>query len=712
VTAVSNTPILSDVAEADGGRVVRFERTPPLPSYLIAFGVGPFEYVDAGRAGKKKVPVRIVVTRGKADRTRLAVESTAPLLEKLEAYFAIPYPYAKLDQLVIPHTISFGAMENAGLITWGENYLLEAPGRDSASMRRLAIFINAHEIAHQWFGDLVTPAWWDDIWLNESFADWAAHKAVAAWRPHAGTEVSELDDLFRALGADSVLAARQLRQPVLAQDDIENAFDPISYEKGAAVIAMFESWIGEAKFRDGVRRYLRKHADKAATSRDFLAAIESAGAPGFAAAMTTFLEQPGVPLIDAALSCETPGRPKLTLSQSRYLPAGSTRPPPQLWQVPVCARDSREKPTDSTCTLLRQELGTLELPRGACPNWAVLRAGGAGYYRVRYEEGLARRLADAEESLAAVERGFVVRDTAGLAEGGAVPVAVALELSERAANDPSWFLVDASVRLPSAISRDGIAVGSREDFARWVRKSWGDRARSVGFAGRAGEGDNERRMRPSLLPFVAGVGEDPELLGEARRLAGLWLTDRSVVDPDMVPALLDLAARKGDRELYGRFLAEAKRAPERRDRQRLLRVLAAFSDPALRREALDLSLTDAFPPLEGMQILYGATLSDLPEVRAGAWEFFKGHYDAVVARLPPEVLGGLPAYASGFCDTARRKEVEEFFAPRLANLPGGPRNLAKTLERIDQCTAFRSAAEPQVRAFLNAAGAQPASGAP
>jgi hypothetical protein len=347
MTAVSNTPVESDAAGADGGRVVRFRKTPPLPSYLIAFGIGPFEYVDAGRAGKKRIPVRIVVPRGKADRTKLAVETTGPLLEKLEDYFSIPFPYDKLDQLVIPQTVTFSAMENPGLITWGEQYLLESPGRASGSMRRFAIFVNAHEIAHQWFGDLVTPTWWDDIWLNESFADWAAHKAVAAWRPDSGSEITELDDLFDALGADSVLAARQLHQPIVTADDIENAFDPISYEKGSAVLTMFESWIGEAKFRKGVRRYLQAHAHKTATSRDFLAAIEAEGIPGAAAAMATFLDQPGVPLIDAALSCDVSGRPRLTLSQTRYLPIGSPRPAPQIWHVPVCARDSGGKASDS-----------------------------------------------------------------------------------------------------------------------------------------------------------------------------------------------------------------------------------------------------------------------------------------------------------------------------------------------------------------------------
>jgi alanyl aminopeptidase len=712
MTAVSNTPVESDAAGADGGRVVRFRKTPPLPSYLIAFGIGPFEYVDAGRAGKKRIPVRIVVPRGKADRTKLAVETTGPLLEKLEDYFSIPFPYDKLDQLVIPQTVTFSAMENPGLITWGEQYLLESPGRASGSMRRFAIFVNAHEIAHQWFGDLVTPTWWDDIWLNESFADWAAHKAVAAWRPDSGSEITELDDLFDALGADSVLAARQLHQPIVTADDIENAFDPISYEKGSAVLTMFESWIGEAKFRKGVRRYLQAHAHKTATSRDFLAAIEAEGIPGAAAAMATFLDQPGVPLIDAALSCDVSGRPRLTLSQTRYLPIGSPRPAPQIWHVPVCARDSGGKASDSVCTLLKEERGVLELPRGTCPDWAVLRAGGAGYYRVRYEESLAARIAAVEGSLPVVDRGFLVRDTAGLAQGGAVPVAQGLDLSRRAADDPNWFLVDASVRLPTAIAQDDVAPASREDFARWVRQSWGDRARALGFEGRTGEGDNERRLRRGVLPFVAGVGEDPELLAEARRLAQMWLEDRSAADPDMVPPLLELAARQGDRALYERFLAEAKRASERRDRLRVLRALGTFPDPGLRRDAFELSLGDAFPPLEGMQILYGAVFADLLEVREDAWEFVKSHYDAIVARVPPETLGNLPAYANGFCDPTRRAEIEAFFAPRVASLPGGPRNLSKTLERIDQCVAFRKAAEPEVRAFLSSSGNRPASGPP
>jgi alanyl aminopeptidase len=208
-------------------------------------------------------------------------------------------------------------------------------------------------------------------------------------------------------------------------------------------------------------------------------------------------------------------------------------------------------------------------------------------------------------------------------------------------------------------------------------------------------------LRKGVLPFVANMGDDEGLQAEARRLAEAWLENRSAVDPDMVSSVLETAALEGDRALFDRFLAEAKRSGERRDRILLLTALGTFRDPVLRAEALSLYLTDTFPILESAAIVRGAAFSESPEVREGAWQFLKANYDAIVAKIPPEARGALPSFATGFCDEARRAEIEAFFRERVATLSGGPRNLAKTLERISQCEAFRKTAEPEVKAFLD-----------
>ena len=321
-SAVSNTPIVSESpAKGGGGKVVRFGKTEPLPAYLIALGIGPFDYVDAGRAGMKKTPIRIIVPKGKASRARYAAETSGPILEIVENYFGMPFPFAKLDQLVIPQTVTFSAMENAGLVTWSESVLLAQPEDESIKWRRLQASINAHEIAHQWFGDYVTLAWWDDVWLNESFATWLADRTLAEWQPTWGIAVDRIVDRSNVMADDTLVSARKIRQEIKSADDIHNAFDSISYQKGGAVISMFEAWIGPEKFRAGVRRYMKAHAYGTGTSKDFLAAIEAESRPGVAAAFSTFLDQPGVPLLEVSAPVRG-GRGPEARALAEAVPAG------------------------------------------------------------------------------------------------------------------------------------------------------------------------------------------------------------------------------------------------------------------------------------------------------------------------------------------------------------------------------------------------------
>ena len=271
--AISNTPAASET-QAAGTRTLVFKETKPLPSYLVAFGVGPFEFVDAGVAGRNKVPVRIVVPKGKAGEAKYAAEVTAPILTRLEEYFGIPYPYEKADQVAIPNTAGFGAMENVGMVTYDQALILADPNVDRIGRQRSFASVAAHELAHQWFGDLVTTAWWDDIWLNEAFATWMERKLIAEWKPEWQTRVADVGAMMSAEQDDSLVSARKIRQEILSKDDINNAFDNITYEKGASVIGMFENWMGPEEFRKGVQSYLKQYAFRATTAGEFLDSSE------------------------------------------------------------------------------------------------------------------------------------------------------------------------------------------------------------------------------------------------------------------------------------------------------------------------------------------------------------------------------------------------------------------------------------------------------
>ncbi len=694
--AVSNTPVASESADAGGGRTFAFTPTKPLPSYLVAFGVGPFDVVPGGTAGRNRVPIRMFVPKGRAADARFAVESTGTILDALEAYFGTPYPYEKLDELVIPQTVGFGAMENAGLVTYASSYILAKASDETIGFRRRYASVCAHETAHQWFGDYVTMRWWDDIWLNEAFATWMASKVVERWKPEWKEEANRADDRSRAMSADSLVTARRIRQPIAGNDDIENGFDAITYDKGAAVIAMFERWLGEETFRKGIQGYLKAHAWGSATSDDFVASIaDVARNPSVVPAFRSFLDQPGLPLVTAELDCGS-GGPRLLLSQKRFLPAGSAGSARESWRVPVCARTGDPGPA-TACTLLVERTGSLPLP-GPCPP-RVLANAGDGYYRVHYQGNLLGKvLAEGGAHLSVAERVATLSDVGALARSGDVSMAAALTLVPAFAGDPDRPVVEAVQRIAATPGDLLVTDEMRPRYAAFVREVFGARARALGWRAKPGEDEDTQILREALVPFVANEGEEPFLAAEAVRLAKGWLKDRSTVDPLMVPAVLGVAAWYGDLDLFRAFVAEALKASDRRERTKILGALGHFRNPPAADAALALTLSSDFDARETINILWGETAR--PETLPRAWTFFKSNFDRLVERLPPETPAYFPWLASGFNDAERRMEAEAFFRDRVTAYMGGPRNLAMALEVIELRTAFRVAQQKSVNDFL------------
>ena len=695
--AVSNTLVASEAAEADGWRKFVFAPTKPLPTYLVAFGVGPFDVVNAGTAGRNKVPVRMIVPKGRGADARWAAASTGPILEQLETYFDIPYPYEKLDHLVIPQTVGFGAMENAGLVTYSSGLLLAKPADETIRFRRAYASVCAHETAHQWFGDYVTTAWWNDIWLNEAFATWMGSKIVDRWKPEWAWAVQRASARTGAMDQDSLVTARRIRQPIEGNDDIVSAFDGITYQKGAAVIEMFEGWVSPEGFRQGIQRYLKTHAWGNATADDFVSSIaEATKTPAVVPAFRSFLDQPGVPLVTAELVC-TGGAPRLLLSQKRFLPTGSTGSTKETWQVPVCAR-AGDPGTARVCTLLTQPSGELALP-GACPA-RVLANAGSGYYRVLYAGSLLGKvLADGGKHLTASERVATLSDVSALARSGDVPMATALSLVPAFANDRDRPVVE-SVQRIAAAPRDLLVTDAmRPRYRRFVSEVFGARARALGWKAKSGEDEDTQLLRETLVPFVANEGDEPALVADAMRLANAWLKDRGAVDAQMAPAVLDVAARHGDMQLFQSFLAEARKATDRRERTRLLSSLGLFRDPSVVPAALRVTLADEFDARESIVIL--REVASNRETRPEAWAFLKTNFDQLVSRLPRESPARFPGLASGFSDAEHRADVQAFFKDKAPKYMGGPRYLAQALEQIQLRAAFKSAQQESVSDFLS-----------
>ena len=697
--AASNTPVESEARETGGMKRVTFAPTRPLPSYLVALVVGPFDVVDAGKAGRNRTPLRILVPKGRAAEAEYARSAVPQLLKLLETYFDSPFPYAKLDSAIMP--VSDFAMENAGLITYGESTLLSpASGASLDFQRNCAVFL-AHEMSHQWFGDLVTTSWWDDIWLNEAFATWMENKITGQWKPEWKMDVTEVTDRLRAMSLDSLVSARRVRQPVQNDSDIANAFDEITYQKGAAVIEMFEHSVGEKPFQDGVRAYLRQHMDRTATTADFVAAVSKTAGRDLAPAFGAFLDQAGVPVVSLELRCEN-GKALLNAAQSRFQPIGSPPVPPRNWIIPLCIAYSADGKERHECEVLDQPSKQFALKSESCPAWLLGNDTEIGYYRVEYRGDLLKGLlADRGAHLSVAERVGVLGDVTALMDSGVVAPATALELIQPFGRDADWRVVAESIR-DTGIVRGGLVPSAlRANAARFLRSMYGQRARELGWNAQPGEGGDSRELRRRLAGLVATDGEDPELLGEARKVALRWMEDRSSVDAGIADVALNAAASHGDQSLFDKIHDTALKSQDPRARQMLIAALAAFRDPTLIRERLALLLTNEFDPRESFSaFLFPAP----PDARGLPFEFVQQNFDALVKKLPRDVgedyAAQLSAVGNGFCDASGRAEIESFFGPKADRFNGGKRILAQTLERIDLCIARKQTLGPSLARLL------------
>ena len=699
LVVASNTPIAAQSDDPSGGQTVRFERTPPLPSYLVAFAIGPFEIVDAGKA-KGGAPVRVFTPRGQAREAAYAAEVTAPLLSLLEGYFGMPYPFAKLDVVPIPQTFNFGAMENPGLITYVEDLLLRKPEELTIAARRRYAGTAVHEMAHQWFGNLVTTAWWDDIWLNEALASWLPSKILNDWQPSWQLRVSDVRGVSGAMGADSLDTARRVREPIRDNNDIDNAFDGITYGKGSAVLRMMELWVGEQAFQKGIRAYLGKRARGVATYDNFVADMSEAVGRDLSGPLSTFFEQTGVPQVSFALRCDAGKPPRLELAQKRYLPVGSAGERARTWQVPVCVEWSVGGKPGHACTLLAGASGELLLAGASkCPDFVVPNQGGTGYYRSTLSDDLWKRLTSKKvlARLSAGERLAVRNDVSALVSSGEIDLTRVLALSVLLADDPDRNVRSASVNELWGIY-DMVPDAQWPSYQRAVRKLFGAAAHKIGFQPRQGESEDTALLRPTLINLVGDAGGDEAIAAEARTLAWKWLDDHAAVAPEMVDTVLGLAAARGDAKLYDRVLADARKAKDLQDRARLLGMLGNFRDPALVARSLDLALGDDLPLTETIRLVWAA--SRHKETRDLAWKLVTEHYDALVARLPKENAARFVSIGSHYCSEAKRQEVAEFFKERNARALGGPRLYKNALESLSLCVAYRARQQSSVEAFL------------
>jgi alanyl aminopeptidase len=714
VVALTNT-LEVESTPLEGGRVRRrYARTPPLPTYLLAWAVGPFDVVDAppippNAFRDRPVPLRGIAPRGRGSELAFALRETPPILEWIEEYAGSGYPFSKLDLVAVPD-FSAGAMENVGLVTFRDRLLLIDPETASVHSERAFANVMAHELAHMWFGNQVTMPWWDDIWLNEAFATWLAAKTVTATFPAHRSDLSQLQATHRVMNADALASARSIRQPITSNHDIRSAFDGITYQKGAAVLAMFEAAIGERAFRDTLRRYLSRHAQATATSADLLAVVAEMNGERYAAAMRTFLDQPGLPLLAFETACSTPesgskiserGRFVVEVEQSRYRPLGSSIRTGGDWQVPVCL-------AGQACRLLAAPRDGEE--QSACPPWLHPNPDARGYYRWTLSpEALDRLVESGWSSLSERERMSVVDALQAGYRSGDIGMAQVIALSGQLAEDPSRPVATAPLGWLREL-RDRIAVSDAQRLRAEERllSLYRSQAVALGFDDVEGESGERRLRRSQVVGAVVGVGRDPVLRAEARQRGDRYLAgppgqpDASASAAELLGVVSVVAVEEGGAAPFDAAWEHLFATEDAVVRGRMLRALAAARDPERRERARALVFDARLRMNERLRVVSAqARAADSDEEREEVFAWVRDRADAIVEVLSPAQGAGMLTAASGFCSRDAATVVKEWFAERAPAYPGGPRRLEGLVERIQLCAARVEHQRPSALSLLD-----------
>jgi cytosol alanyl aminopeptidase len=689
--AISNTLVESEVT-SQGSKTVVFDRTPPLPSYLLAIAVGPLETVPI--AGMS-TPGRVVTVKGASHLAAEAVRVTPPILAALERYFG-RYPFEKLDLIAVPEFWP-GAMENPGAVTFGDQFLLVDPKAASVTQRRNLVEFTAHELAHMWFGDLVTMAWWDDLWLNESFASWMGDKISQETFPETSIAVRSVEGSQRAMETDSGLTTRAIRQPVKALDNLLQSADELAYEKGEAVLAMFEAWLGPGVFRKGIREYLAAHEWGTARGADLWDALSKASGKDVGHPLASFLDQPGVPLVSAEL---VDGGRSVRLTQRRFLKAGVTAPS-ALWQIPVSLKYTDGGAFQTKTVLLTARTQDFKLEVKNPPViWLHPNAGERGYYRWNVARPLLTTMAEqATRRLDPRERVGFVGNLTGLLEGGELSGGDYLRLVGAFGSDPDPEVVTAAINALAHIRDDLVTPDRRRAFATYVQRSLGHALEQIGPAARPGEPEATASERQALVLWLGLYGNDPRIQAYAKELALAYVADPARVDPTLTGGALAVAAAHGDRALFDQLRKRFEATTLPTERARLLAALGAFRDPALIDEALRYSLD---PGLRSQEVLaIPRALAASPEGSPHVTRWLAEHYDEVAARVPKLSLAFLPRYAlAEACSQDRLTAATAFFTDPRHVVPGVDIELAKQAERVHDCMALRAREGASVATYL------------
>jgi len=687
--AVSNTPIVSERAIAGTSRkAVTFAATIKMSTYLVAFVVGELEATEPVRVGK--TPLRIWTVPGKTHLARFAEEIATFSLAFFEQYYGLPYPGEKLDLLAIPD-FAAGAMENLGAITFRETALLVDAGAAShAELERVADVV-AHEIAHMWFGDLVTMAWWNGIWLNEAFATFMEMLAVDAWKPAWERWVTFAVSRAAALSLDGLQSTRPIEFEVQAPKDADAMFDLLTYEKGASVLRMLEQYLGPESFREGVRRYLSEHQYANAETTDLWQALGAATKKPIPQIMDGWIFRGGYPMVTASVDESRRG---LVLSQSRFVYLADGGAPPELWQIPVALRVGVRGGVVIRSLLLSEAEARVELPGPV--EWALVNAGGYGFYRVRYAADLLRKLTRRLPHLAPIDRFNLINDAWAATVAGLTPLRDYLDLTVQFRGETDrnvWTVLIGSFAYLNRV----IPAPLRAKLEALVRDRLAPAVERLGFSPEPEEGELSRQLRADLVRAIATLGNDPEIQAEARKLYKGSLEEAGAADPSLLPALIAIVAHAGGDPEYAEFVERFRTARTPQEEQRYLYALAGFRQTDVLSRTLEKTINGEVRTQDA-PFLARSLLTSV-YAREAAWTFVKANWETLERQFPAK--SGIRRMCEGITALATPEleaDVREFFASR--NITLGGKTLEQYLEQLHVAVVFREREGPTLETYL------------
>jgi aminopeptidase N len=676
-TAISNGRIQDDKAISGSERhEIIFSRSPKMSTYLVALAVGDWQCLERA---VDDVPIRVCAVPERKQDGQFALEAAAQSIHFYNQWYGIKYPFKKLDMVAIPD-YEWGGMENTGSIFYRDTALLMDEKTASVFNKRSHATVVAHEIAHQWFGDLVTAAWWDDIWLNEGFASWMERKPIIAWHPEWHLEDDQAASAQQVIGQDSLSAARAIHGDPNTSAEIKEMFDGITYEKGAAVLGMLESYVGPEVFRKGVNAYLQAHANGNAAAADFWQAMAGVSGKPVDKIMPTFVLQSGVPLLTVSGSCAD-GKMTLQLSQQRFL-LGAAAKQDQTWSIPVCTKAAQN--AGSACYLADKK--TERVTADACPAWIFANRDAKGYYRVLYQDqkNLMNVAAAAEKELTVPERIAFVEDLWAMTRAGKEPVDIFLDAVKALQAEHSRTVMEFVSGHLETVEHSLVPEQKQKEYREFVRQQFAPLAREVGWNATANESDEKKALRASLLEILGSAG-DPEAVAAAQKIMQAYIKEPDSVEGTIVGPAFAVTAQNNGAALYNRLNDAMAHAKGTDEYYHYLFALTAFHQPELVKRTLALVDEGKIRQQDYVR-LFPALLSESPG-REITWDYLKAHWDSLAEKVTTFGGRGAVSALGGFCSVAMHDEIKQFFTDHRA--PGAERALQQSLERIKNCAEFK-----------------------